>query len=703
MRNHLFILTFFFLSFVVQAQIKVTYPIERSIFQRDNGNQAAIYVGGYYTQAIDKVEARLVPVLSGQGEATDWLTVQNNPQGGVYFGKITGRGGWYSLEVRGTLRGVRVGSDILNRVGIGEVFIISGQSNAEGIFNYGAQAPADDRVNTTTFNNRTTQLLEPPGLSFAPVTAEGIIGPRGRSAWCWGSLGDLLIKKLNVPIMFLNTGWESMPIRSWLESAQGGGNTVVTNFFTGDKLPVGMPYANLKAALKYYGSVLGVRSILWIHGEVDNNPLKTSKEDYQQALQLLINITRQDMGSNIYVPWLVARTSRVDIGPAQRIIDAQNAVINIDFFKIYPGPVTDNVQPNRPDGVHFKNEGLVELAQAWNNVLPPSFFATTVPILPRPAQPLVVSCNSTNASINIRPPAGFNSFKWTNGQTDGVITASAPGTYQAIMRDAERNAIFTPSLVISEAIQPPNPVITPSGEQIICTDSTLNLSVNVSPINTITWSNGQTGRSITASKPGVFTARLTNVFGCASGTAAAVTLKNITIKPPVITQVGRYSLEGIPDSIIFSSKDTKVTNILWDWRQNGRLLSGNSSTIKAIQKDVYSVRSRVTFEGISGGGTRVCPSGFSAAYSFDPPTNDEGLLVFSNPNRTGLVSIETLRDLSNVDITVSNLTGQVVFTQKLPTLTERRILDLRTLSEGEYLIRVTSSGLSQTRRVIIDY
>ena len=412
----------FFLIFSVGgtiAQIKVTFPVERAIFQRDASNQATLNIGGYYTQATDKVEARLVPVLQGQGQETPWTVLQNNPTGGVYFGKLAGRGGWYTLEVRSFLKGIQVGRDAIGRVGIGEVFVIAGQSNAEGIPNFGSSAPTDDRVNTIVYNNRdASSLADPTNFIFTPVTAEGIIGPRGRSAWCWGSLGDLLAKRLNVPILFMNVAWESTPIKSWLDSANG---LQVANAFGPGFLPAGMPYANLKTILRYYGSVLGVRAVLWLQGETDNF-LRLSKEEYQRNLQALINIARADQGDGIYVPWILSRTSRIDIGVSQNIIDGQNGVIASEFNKVYGGPFTDPIQATtRDNGVHFRNAGLIDLARAWDLALQVQLFSAAVPLAARPAQALSVSCNSTNASMNVKAPNGFVSYKWSNGQTDQTI------------------------------------------------------------------------------------------------------------------------------------------------------------------------------------------------------------------------------------------------------------------------------------------
>ncbi|TAF96912.1 MAG: T9SS C-terminal target domain-containing protein [Cytophagia bacterium] len=695
----LFIFSIVLLCNEVKAQIKITFPVDRAIFQRDASNQAVITISGYYTQATDQIEARLVPVLPGQGQETPWTVIQINPQGGVFLGKITGRGGWYSLEVRSLLNKVQVGRDALPRMGIGEVFIIAGQSNAEGIPNYGSVAPTDDRVNTVVYNNRETGTIDDPtALAFTPITAEGIIGPRGRSAWCWGSLGDLLARRLNVPILFMNTGWESTPINQWIDSYY---ERPVANIFSGTPFPKGMPFNNLKLTSNYYGSILGTRAILWMLGETDNF-LQTSRTDYQGRLQFLVNLVALIQSQS--VPWVISRTSRIASGTSDEIIAGQNAILASEFRKVFPGPFTDNIQVPRLDGVHFRDGGLIELARAWNASLTTPLFSAAVPVSPQLMPSITVTCNSTNASINLRAPNGFQNYKWSNGQTGQVITVTGAGSYQASMKDQFNNAFLTQTLVINESVQPATPVIAPGGEPQICADSSLALTINTSPINTITWSNGQTGNRIVVNKPGTFTARVTNVFGCASAVSAPVTVKTLAIQPPKVQAIGRYGVEAIADPAIFTLTDTKVAKLSWDWRQDGKeRTNSTSSPIKVIQSGAYSARSIVVFEAATGGSSRTCISPFSEVLNYQLPDKDEGLIIYPNPNNSGKLAIETFQDLTNVKITITNLEGKIIFTANVGDLKERKVVDLTELNEGSYVLQLTSSGFNQTKRFIIDY
>jgi hypothetical protein len=140
------------------GQITITYPSNRVVFQRDNSNQASVTIAGYFSGCIDRVEARFVPRAMGQGTAFPagggWAVVQNNPRSGNYYGSMTVTGGWYKLEVRAVLDNAEAAYTSVERVGVGEVFLVAGQSNATG----GDEHPngpgaTDDRVSSINFQN----------------------------------------------------------------------------------------------------------------------------------------------------------------------------------------------------------------------------------------------------------------------------------------------------------------------------------------------------------------------------------------------------------------------------------------------------------------------------------------------------------------------------------------------------------------------
>jgi len=115
------------------SQITISSPVLRQVFQRDLTNKASLTITGSYSQPVEVIQAKLTAVKVGQGTDIDWTTISPNPLGGIFKGTLSVKGGWYKLEVRGTLAGKVVGNiTTVDKVGIGEVFVIAGQSNAGG-------------------------------------------------------------------------------------------------------------------------------------------------------------------------------------------------------------------------------------------------------------------------------------------------------------------------------------------------------------------------------------------------------------------------------------------------------------------------------------------------------------------------------------------------------------------------------------------
>ena len=685
--------------------IKITYPESRAVFQRENDNTSTIYVSGSCYQPVDSVQARVQAEVAGQGLNTDWVTIQRNPQGGIFQGPLRAKGGWYRLEIQAFAGGAVVGSDVVRKVGVGEVFIITGQSNAQGFQNFGAVGAADDRVNCVTYDNSTANsLADPPAPTFQQLSAGALIGPRGKSAWCWGVLGDLIAKQYQVPVLFINTAWQGTVIRNWRESSEG---KIAKNIFAigtpDENFPAGMPYANLVIALRYYCSLQGLRAVLWQQGENDNVPLNSTRQAYSQDMQYIINKTRAD--TDRYPAWMLARSS-FNVGKvSQDIIQAQNDVINTYNNNVFAGPFTDNIQIPRFEGeVHFGGEGLKQLGQAWFESLNAVFFASSRPLPPLPPPTVTVACATANNALTLRLPSLYKSYAWSSGQATQAITINQPGVYRAILKDNFGNTYLSPALEVQGAIQPANPTISlasqpgrsADAQQQVCADSSLSLVANTSSNSSANWSNGVTGRTIRINTAGNYTTQAVNVYGCKSAQSSAISL---TVRPrvptPTVEQIGTYSLQAVLPTPSGAQTD------LYDWQRAGEVLPQTGAVVKVVVTANYTARAKSTFV-LNGTNNLTCYSNYSVPKAFTFDQSAGGLSIYPNPSRDGVVVLETVENLKDASIDVFTLTGQQLFTQQVPLLDERKSVNLSGLAQGMYIVRVRSSGFNVSRRVIIN-
>lgn len=556
------------------AQIQISFPTSRAVFQRDKANQATIRITGYYTSTITRVEARL-QARDGQGASIDWRTIQDNITGGVYAGDLTGQGGWYNLEVRGMNGNQQVGGVVtVERVGIGEVFIVAGQSNAQGVHQF-APNPSNDRVNCVNYQYPGNGFPnDPPVPVFTQLdNSPGFtISPRGTGSWCWGQLGDLLVKRLNVPVMFFNGAFSGTPIQNWRQSAPEGGTAY--SVYNGQPYPPRQPYINLKLALQFYANVLGVRAVLWHQGEADNL-LNTSTNQYVSDLQFVINQTRQDYSRNM--SWVVARATYGDniggVDPA--IIAAQDIVIN-STGNVFAGPNTDGIQVPRKrpplfdiDAIHFDFDGLVEVANAWNASLNDAFFQNSTPISPAPTPTLSVACAGNN-SLRISVNGNYSNVQWDSGETGNTITKGA-GIYRAKIKDNLGNTFFSAQVSVPNVIA----AVANNGLPFVCAGNTLNLVTNFDA--NVTWINQQNNTvvgnspSFSTSVEGNFYVRYKDVSGC-DFTSNVI---NATIKPlpstPVISNDKPTTFCQGDNTVLRTSTDIARYN--WSDGQQGKAVT----------------------------------------------------------------------------------------------------------------------------------
>lgn len=760
MRSPVLFIVLLFVNFAGFAQITINLPLSRSVFQRDNNNASTIYISGVYENTLEKIEARLVPVKAGQGVATDWSIVADKPQKGSFVGSIKGTGGWYQLQVRGWRNGAVISQSLVDKVGIGEVFLIAGQSNAEGKRNFGEKASVDDRVNC--FDYQKIDFLDeiPPFQSFSHIERTSSIAPRGQGTWCWGELGDLLAKRLNVPIMFFNAAYEGTSIENWYSSSIGVATKHPFFQFT---FPRETPYSYLRISLQYYISQLGLRSVLWEQGEAESD-LKTTQDYYATALKRVIEKSRVETGKKI--SWMVSRTSLFKTNQTYpTVINAQNSVINPADF-IFEGPYTDSIQAPRPEGVHFTDAGISDLAKAWDIKMTTRFFSQSVPFLPSPIVPLNASCQVSD-KVTLSLPTSYSSQKWSNNATTTTLSAST-GVFSGTVRDQTGNYFFTATVDVKNVFPSIKPFAYAKKSPFFCEGTSTDLLTDSPDYTSFVWNTGETQKQITVKKAGSYSVRgISATTGCASPESNiiqaqtlplpgkpviyqsdvavcegnTVTLASTSIKEsvwstsenaPVITlrtagdyrvtvrqkdENGCFSADSEP--AIFAIKPRpetpeivqvgaytlqakqkiEVTDLTYEWKIDGNTSSNKTGFLKAANQSFITVTALRNFTVANK--TLTCRSNLSGAYSFVPNTELSGIIVYPNPTPNGIVSIESKENIENSSLVVYNEKGQFVYSVSVPNLSERRSVDLSHLSAGKYILKFSYGAFVETKSIVI--
>lgn len=395
------------LATICDAQtVSLSYPINNSVLQRGTFNDAVVTFAGqlvHNTLAVT-LSYRIRPVSAtgvvGAPGATTNLNMAGN---GMFYTTQVITKGWYLVEV--LMNGVVYATA---KFGIGDVFIIAGQSNAQGIENPNYLLPSSvgipEWIVGTSENRACTKTLPASFTSmFFLNTSDdakrhGRLGPSGNTIWAYALLGKLVSDANGgMPVAFFNASTGGSSITEWKQGADGveakhpyTGAQVCLGYMGGSSNPsdyYGLPYTTLKNALNYYGSLFGVRAVLWHQGEADAdvnvNPVykATSAADYQSKLQAVIAKSRADFGAP-NLTWYACKASFSKSGPINATVRTGQGNVatgspnlggpDKDYVVGSAGATTGVVGADRyrVDTTHFYEgpgqiKGLTWLANKW--------------------------------------------------------------------------------------------------------------------------------------------------------------------------------------------------------------------------------------------------------------------------------------------------------------------------------------------------
>ncbi|RXK50871.1 sialate O-acetylesterase [Aquirufa rosea] len=691
-----------------QAQVKISYPHLRQVFQRNNLNEATFSVLGNYTGTVDQVQAKLIPVEAGQGQPLDWFTLDAKPKAGLFQGSIKVQGGWYQLLVRTLVNQQVKDSTLLSRVGVGENFIISGQSNAEGTFRRPNDTEAtDDRVIAANFFNYFKEYnpstnnkyigeysLDYPMTEFRKIDSTVTIGPMGLSNFYWPILGDSLVKKYNVPVCFINTAWLGTGIKNWAESSRG--LLTASQWAPEIYYPKGFPYANLKRAVEVFGQKNGVRAILWHQGENDAFH-KTSYADYKNYLLEVITTLRKHTGMD--VPWIIAEASSVSVQLSDGsctptlwstdIVQAQKDVVSTSGVPfLFSGPNTEDVEiPRKSDCIHFSRGAYLTLADLWYQKISKQLDAIKTPIIPKAMPNIQIAC-SPNYELSVDLSTNFKKVTWLNASSAKIGTQLknqllGTGDYSAILEDDLGNQFTVPNFSLNTFPIPAKPRISVLGDTLMCEGKSVELKALGSGVN-YSWSNGFQGLSQTIKTTGSFQVKTTDANGCISDYSNKVQVQTFPQPVASITTFGPYMLK-----LNTTQLDPQIN---YQWELNGVSLGEKSNLLRVRSSGKYALTLSKRYTN-----TLTCLSA-KAEFDYTLPA-DGGMSIFPNP-ASNEVNIECINSLAGAEFLLYNWDGRLALQGKI-SQDGAFNLNLAGIYSGKYQLVLKSEGQVFNKSLIV--
>jgi serine/threonine protein kinase len=312
--------------------LRLDIPKDYQVFQRRSRMTGAVTIRGRVEVDAGRVEARVTGMGPNGPLPGRWEALTLDPTSRSFAAEIsTPPGGWYSFDIRASEGDKVVTEGTVGHVGVGEVFVIAGQSNST---NCGEEKQKQTSGMISTFSGQSWQLAADPQPGVHDNS-------RGGSPWM--AFGDALYARFKVPIGIASTGQAGSSLTQWQTDGE---------LFRWSVQRMKQLDRN------------GFRAVLWHQGEAD---VAMDTDEYTRRLTELIRSSRQSIGWN--APWFVAQVSYHS--PAKPSFPAVRAAQKkvCDIGLAIAGPDSDAlVGDNREDGgkgIHFSGTGLRAHGQAW--------------------------------------------------------------------------------------------------------------------------------------------------------------------------------------------------------------------------------------------------------------------------------------------------------------------------------------------------
>lgn len=341
--------------------MKIISPKNKQPFQRDITDNATIALKGIIENGNKALRIIATPINGGVAFEKK-VTSQTNE----FLTYIRLEKGLYEVKISNNKENASI------IVAVGDIYTIIGHSFTGG---WGSNYCTDERVIITAscFNKDMTNLdfykntgfismkdfSEHTATDFQNVDDEIIFWQK---RGIWGKLGDILAKKNDCPIAFINAGFGGSTLQQWELSAK---NQPFAGTFVDSSRR--MPIIKFLNVLKYIVPQTGIKAVLSIHGDNDM-ALTNSADKIAQHYKTIIDTARLE--SNLSNLQFMLAPSATNVDNHKGIIDGtllaieqnQNVVKGPDIYKY-------GNEYRLEDKIHLNLEGETKAAEDFAELL----------------------------------------------------------------------------------------------------------------------------------------------------------------------------------------------------------------------------------------------------------------------------------------------------------------------------------------------
>lgn len=242
---------------------------------------------------------------------------------------MTIKTGWYRITIKDGNN-----TTFSRKFGVGEVFVIAGQSNAQGEGdaikigtekNYDCVVSAKGGIGTYGASEIGHSYIFDGGIFMGTLHSDNKIFPNASKAWFYQELGNKIASGSSnptssslidvVPVAFFNCARSASSVQNWKESkdrlreihSNSYSNPIISNWSSNDptiynpfefSLSKSSIYFSLQSILSYCGNMFGVRAVLWHQGESETKMLLSKQYSFAGQVPKLRYIPQKSVNGD---------------------------------------------------------------------------------------------------------------------------------------------------------------------------------------------------------------------------------------------------------------------------------------------------------------------------------------------------------------------------------------------------------------------
>ena len=339
-------------------EMEILYPVRYVVFQRETPMDGTVRIRGHYpkTAKIERIEARFCE--------REWQVLDPKPKDGAFTGSLHEKVGQGKLEVR-TKGDTELVAEV-QCVGIGDVFVITGQSNADGRGDAHIILEQNNPFTGTKYRKNTWSRGDDPSAND---------GDHGSA---WPMVLNELIPDQKIPIGYIQAAVGSTVVKQWRK-----GGSMYTRMLA---IVTSATDGNMK-----------VRAVLYYQGENDithHNKLSVLGNYNEYVENLMAAAT--DFHNDLKCPMLIGQITNLaserdrndNIRRGQQYAWANHP-------DVLPGAVAYDILPT--DGVHYRDEmNMRAYARRWTTALLSSVYGQKDFVNPKLNQAELLDANTVH-------------------------------------------------------------------------------------------------------------------------------------------------------------------------------------------------------------------------------------------------------------------------------------------------------------------